>query len=157
MSIQHVPAFADEGILAPVDPIASAIELDTSTGAEGDAINPADSSRHQASATPSDIDQPQGSEELTSEDEITRPVTLSAVLRPLLTSKPITTLGGQTRYDTSALQALDGWESTDWAIVASGEGYADSICASGLAGALECPILLTGSSHLPDVTTDALT
>lgn len=81
---------------------------------------------------------------------------VSSVLRPASASKAITTVGGPTRYETSALQALDGWSSSDWAIVAGGETYADSICASGLAGALGCPVLLTGPSYVPDVIADAL-
>lgn len=81
---------------------------------------------------------------------------VSSSLKPLAVSKAITTVGGPTRYETSALQALDGWSSSDWAIIACGETYADSICASGLAGALNCPILLTGVSYVPDVTSNVL-
>lgn len=68
----------------------------------------------------------------------------------------VRTIGGQTRYDTSSKQALDAFGSSTWAIVASGESYADSICSGGLAGALECPILLTTKNDLPGVIRDTL-
>lgn len=68
----------------------------------------------------------------------------------------VTTVGGIDRYATSAKQALLAFPSSDWAIVASGAGYADSIAAAGLAGALDCPIILTAPASLPSTTLDAL-
>lgn len=68
----------------------------------------------------------------------------------------ISTIGGATRYETSAQQALDGWSSSEWAIVANGENCADALCSSGLAGALECPILLTNKGSVPDAVSNAL-
>ena len=41
-------------------------------------------------------------------------------------------------------------------IVASGAGWADSIAAAGLAGAMDCPILLTAPAYIPDVTRNAI-
>lgn len=64
--------------------------------------------------------------------------------------KAVRTIGGALRYDTSALQSQEAWPSgSDWVIIASGESYADSICSGGLAGALDCPILLTDINSLP--------
>lgn len=65
-------------------------------------------------------------------------------------SKAVRTVGGALRYDTSALQAQEAWPNgSSWVIIASGESYADSIASGGLAGALDCPILLTGKDSLP--------
>lgn len=74
----------------------------------------------------------------------------------LSSSYAVTTLGGSNRYETSARQALYAYPKTSVAIVASGAGYADSICAAGLAGSLNCPIVLTEPSSLSSVTADAL-
>lgn len=65
-------------------------------------------------------------------------------------SKAVRTVGGALRYDTSALQAQEAWpDGSSWVIIASGESYADSIASGGLAGALNCPILLTSRDSLP--------
>ena len=71
-------------------------------------------------------------------------------------SARVVNLGGDNRYATAAAEALYAFPSSKVAVVASGAGYADSICASGLAGALGCPILLTASTYVPDVTLSAL-
>lgn len=64
----------------------------------------------------------------------------------------VKTLGGSNRYHTSALEARSAFSSSQWIIVASGVGFADSICAAGLAGALSCPIVLTEPGQLTDST-----
>ena len=68
----------------------------------------------------------------------------------------VTELGGVDRYETVAKEALYAFGSCNTAVVASGLGYADSIAAAGLAGSLDCPILLTNYDYVPDVTADAL-
>lgn len=62
----------------------------------------------------------------------------------------VRTYGGKTRYETNALQVMTAFSSCEWVIVASGAGYADSIGAAGLAGALDCPIVLTEAEKLSD-------
>ncbi|OAA86922.1 cell wall-binding repeat-containing protein [Clostridium ljungdahlii] len=52
-------------------------------------------------------------------------------------------VGGANRYETAAKVADSGWTSSDYAIVANGEGYADALCATPLAKANNAPILLT--------------
>ena len=74
----------------------------------------------------------------------------------LLRSSSLVELGGEDRYQTVAKEALYAFDHTDTAIIASGWGYADSISAGGLAGALDCPILLTDGNSLSPVTRDAL-
>ena len=61
-------------------------------------------------------------------------------------------LGGATRYETAAEQALYTHPSSNWVIVASGENYVDALAAGSLAGALDCPILLTNVNQVPQVT-----
>ena len=70
----------------------------------------------------------------------------------------VTTVYGDDRYETSAQEALSAFSSSQYAIIANGmdEGYADSIGAAGLAGALDCPVLLTESNVLPPTVRDAL-
>lgn len=61
-------------------------------------------------------------------------------------------LGGQTRYETAAEQALYSHPSSEWVIVASGENYVDALASASLAGALDCPILLTNPVSVPRIT-----
>lgn len=68
----------------------------------------------------------------------------------------VKTIGGANRYETSAKEALYRFPNSRNVIIASGAGYADSICAAGLAGALDCPILLTEPGDLSSVAADAL-
>lgn len=69
----------------------------------------------------------------------------------------IRTISGSDRYQTNAAQVLSAFSSSAWAIVAGGEGYADSICAAGLAGALSCPIVLTAPDELSPTAASTLT
>ena len=74
-----------------------------------------------------------------------------------VSDKAVKTLAGETQYDTAAAEALAAYPSgCSTAVVASGESYVDALSATGLAGALDCPILLTGRDSLPDATADAL-
>ena len=71
-------------------------------------------------------------------------------------SDPVTVFAGDDRYETSAKQALGGWGSCDTVLVVSGDGWPDALGASGLAGALDCPILLTATGSLPSSVADAV-
>ncbi|KZL90206.1 cell wall-binding repeat-containing protein [Clostridium magnum] len=58
-------------------------------------------------------------------------------------------LWGSDRYETATKVAQTGWTSTsDYAVIASGEGYADALCAAPLAKANNAPILLTQNGDL---------
>lgn len=59
------------------------------------------------------------------------------------TDYKIRTYGGALRYDTNSIQVSSVFSSSHYVIVASGVNYADSISSAGLAGALDCPIVLT--------------
>lgn len=57
-------------------------------------------------------------------------------------------LWGQDRYETSVEISKQGWTTSDYVVVASGEGYADALCAAPLAKKYNAPILLTEGSAL---------
>lgn len=73
------------------------------------------------------------------------------------TSAPEVSLSGKNRYETAALQAKHGWaDGSTYAIVTSGEGWADALSSAGLAGIFNCPILLTPYERLDAYTKEAL-
>lgn len=59
-------------------------------------------------------------------------------------------LAGQNRYATMAAIVNEGFSTSEWAVVATGDNFPDALTASSLAGALRCPIVLTSSSLLCD-------
>lgn len=62
-------------------------------------------------------------------------------------------IGGDSRYDTAAMIADKAFpEGTDAVIIASGENFPDALSASGYAGIIDCPILLTRPDSLPEQT-----
>lgn len=65
-------------------------------------------------------------------------------------------LAGQTRYETAAKIAQEGWTSSNYAVVASGEGFADALSAAPLAKKYNAPILLTGKNTLDSNTKSEL-
>lgn len=66
-------------------------------------------------------------------------------------------LWGADRYETAVKVSQAGWESgSDYAIIASGEGYADALCATPLAKANNAPILLTQKDTLNQNTINEL-
>lgn len=73
------------------------------------------------------------------------------------TTIQVSTIGGVDRYETSAKIAQKAFNTCKYAVIASGENYADSISGSALAGALNCPILITQPSQIPTVIMQALT
>lgn len=87
----------------------------------------------------------------TLEDE---PTALSS--RAATTPTSIETYSGANRYETSALQAKE-WGTSSYIILCSGQQFPDALAASSLAGALNCPILLTPSDALASCTREALT
>ncbi|WML36789.1 cell wall-binding repeat-containing protein [Clostridium sp. OS1-26] len=59
-------------------------------------------------------------------------------------------LWGQDRYQTSAAISKAGWTNSEYVVIASGEDYADALCAAPLAKKYNAPILLTESATLND-------
>ena len=66
-------------------------------------------------------------------------------------------LAGNTAIGTMKAIVNEGWSSSDWAIVATTNGYYDALSASGLAGLLDCPILMTAPDKLTDATAKLIT
>lgn len=58
-------------------------------------------------------------------------------------------IGGIDRYETGSLIAAENIEAADTVIIATGVTFADALSASGLAGCLEAPVLLTRPTDLP--------
>jgi cell wall-associated protease len=67
-----------------------------------------------------------------------------------------TRLDGANRYETSALISRHRFAASTNAVIATGEDFPDALSASALAGALECPLLLTLPGAVPDVVLDEL-
>ncbi|ACQ52168.1 cell wall-binding repeat-containing protein [Clostridium botulinum] len=57
-------------------------------------------------------------------------------------------LCGNNRYETNSKIVDSGWTSSEYAVVASGEDFADALCASPLAQQNKAPILLTNKDNL---------
>ncbi|WP_186429199.1 cell wall-binding repeat-containing protein [Clostridium sp. BSD9I1] len=57
-------------------------------------------------------------------------------------------LSGENRYETGSKITIEGWTTSEYAVIASGEGFADALCAAPLAKKYNAPILLTGKSTL---------
>ncbi|BFN03709.1 cell wall-binding repeat-containing protein [Clostridium tetani] len=65
----------------------------------------------------------------------------------------ITRICGVDRYQTAVKISQNGWKSgSDYAILASGEDYADALCATSLAKAKDAPIFLTKKNSLNEET-----
>ena len=59
-------------------------------------------------------------------------------------------LAGENADETATAISQAGFESSDCAVLARMDDFADALGASGLAGTLECPILLTSNNKLSD-------
>lgn len=57
-------------------------------------------------------------------------------------------LSGEIRYDTMQSIVQEGFSSAEWAVVASGDAWPDSLAASGLAGSYDAPVILTSKGEL---------
>ena len=51
-------------------------------------------------------------------------------------------VAGQDRYSTAAVASASAFATAPAVVIASGQGYADALAASGLCGALRSPLLL---------------
>ncbi|MDO8879233.1 MAG: cell wall-binding repeat-containing protein [Coriobacteriia bacterium] len=68
-----------------------------------------------------------------------------------LSSAPLqaTRLAGDNRYETSALISAHRFAASPNVVIATGEDFPDALSASALAGALDCPLLLTLPNAIP--------
>lgn len=72
-------------------------------------------------------------------------------------SPSIHRMSGQTRYETAASIAKEGWKTSDWAIIAYGENFPDALASTPLANKYKAPILLTDKESLTPITKNTLT
>ncbi|MGI6216117.1 MAG: lamin tail domain-containing protein [Coriobacteriales bacterium] len=61
-----------------------------------------------------------------------------------------TRIGGKTRYDTNAQAVAGEFDTSDSVVIAYGGNFPDALAASGLAGTLGAPVLLTEKDSIPD-------
>ncbi len=79
------------------------------------------------------------------------------ILADLGLKQPWIRLAGENRYETAAHIASHAYpEGANTALIARGDVFVDGLGSSALAGALEAPLLLTGSDALPEATAEAL-
>jgi putative cell wall-binding protein len=57
-------------------------------------------------------------------------------------------LDGANRYHTASLIVSEAFETSQCAVIATGVSYPDALCAASLAGARDCPLLLTDPNAL---------
>lgn len=65
-------------------------------------------------------------------------------------------LQGVDRYNTAAKICDAGWQKSNVAIIATGDGFADALCAAPLAKKYNAPIILTDTANLTLVASDEL-
>ncbi|MDZ4178702.1 MAG: cell wall-binding repeat-containing protein, partial [Coriobacteriia bacterium] len=58
-------------------------------------------------------------------------------------------IGGADRYETAAMVSSTNFQQADTVVLATGSGFADALSASGLAGCVKGPVLLTKQNVLP--------
>jgi len=57
-------------------------------------------------------------------------------------------ISGADRYQTAVAVSQQGWKTSDYAVLARGDNFADALCAGPLAQKYGGPILLTGTNQL---------
>ena len=65
-------------------------------------------------------------------------------------------LWGRGALDTMSQISKAGWDASDAVVIASNAGYWDALAANSLAGALECPVLLTDGNSLSGQTREEI-
>ncbi|MBQ0058427.1 MAG: cell wall-binding repeat-containing protein [Lachnospiraceae bacterium] len=93
--------------------------------------------------------------------ETATPAEAAALSEELNTVAPVqyVPLWGQLRYDTAAriaMKAFPAGESVDTVVIACGNDFPDALSANGLAGSLDCPLLLSDRGELTAATKELL-
>lgn len=70
------------------------------------------------------------------------------IARPAYGKPNIWRYEGTSRYETMGKIVKAGFPTSEWAVVATGESFPDALAANALAGARDCPVVLTESNHL---------
>ena len=74
--------------------------------------------------------------------------TLCGQTKTLFRNATVERIAGNYRNQTAAAISSKAFDSSEWVVVARDDDFADAMSATGLAGALECPIVLTGHQGL---------
>ncbi len=81
---------------------------------------------------------------------------IEAGLRSALGDENVVRLAGSTRYSTAAIIADEVYDSTEFAILASGRGFADALAGGPLAAMRGAPLYLAGANCVPGVALDQI-
>ena len=73
-----------------------------------------------------------------------------AALGKLLNTPVIERIWGDYANETSAKISAKAFDESDWVVIARDDDFADALGATGLAGELKCPIVLTDRMELSD-------
>lgn len=65
-------------------------------------------------------------------------------------------IDGLDRFETSIQVSKNGWDKSDYIIIANGLNFPDALSASPLAGKYDCPIILVNGKDLTNVVKDEL-
>ncbi len=81
-----------------------------------------------------------------------------SVTNQLAQFAPVKRIGGANRYDTGLLIVQDAFQESQFAVIASGNGFPDALAATGVAGKMQAPVILVNgpASSLPEATLDEL-
>ena len=107
----------------------------------------------QTPATEEEISQAIESGQIGSGDSEQTPFNISDAGRA---SSYVQEFSGDTRYDTASMQALAAYPSSEYVIVAGNGAWPDALAATGLAGVLDCPVLLTEREQLTPRTAETI-
>jgi putative cell wall-binding protein len=77
------------------------------------------------------------------------PYTLKVTGSDVLEPPSVTRVAGNSRYTTAVAISKQNFQTAQTVLLATGAQFADALAASGLAGALDAPLLLSEPSRLP--------
>ncbi|WP_163195567.1 cell wall-binding repeat-containing protein [Clostridium thermarum] len=80
----------------------------------------------------------------------------STIVTPTVPSYTEIRIGGANRYETSVKVSQRGWITSDYAVLARGDEFADALCAAPFAKRLNAPILLTSTKFMDSKVTAEL-
>lgn len=75
-------------------------------------------------------------------------ITVTEGEEPPVTGGKWVRLAGKGRYQTMAAIVREGFSTSDWAVIATGDNFPDALVASSLAGYRSCPVILTAKGEL---------
>ncbi len=86
----------------------------------------------------------------------TKPLDVSPTMVPASMSPQSTRVGGRDRFDTNVGLSQEGWETSEYVVVASARTWPDALVGTVLAAALDAPVLLAEPTGVPAVVADEI-